>query len=205
MELDKFEEYCSEFFCDERFKTNESIEKLISGMTIQEFNTFDRDLMTRYWNTRSPILQDLINNIRYDSGFDFDKDDYENDPIRLQHNRELIGKYKEILVRNSNTLYEFPSYKKKHDESIAAYAESLKKKTVTVSGEEYKIVDSCDVYWCGWESDETAYVVQTDSGNKLVVTNHGDYQFSDINFLNGKLSEYEEAISETTRMIDLLS
>ncbi len=45
--------------------------------------------------------------------------------------------------------------------------------TIKVNGETYPVIFQFDVLWSGWECDSDAWVVETDGGLALVMTNHG--------------------------------
>jgi len=68
----------------------------------------------------------------------------------------------------------------------------------------YRVLGKAEVLWVGWESDNVAWVVKTDSGNKLVMSNHGLLIFATADALQSKIDEYQQAITNSTNLLNLL-
>lgn len=102
-------------------------------------------------------------------------------------------------------------FMKEHAQTINDYRTALYKKqeferlsNITLNGENLKAVDFCDVLWSGWECDAHVWVVNIDNKNQLVTSNHGEMQITEKAFLEGKIKEYEEAIANSKRLLQLL-
>lgn len=77
-------------------------------------------------------------------------------------------------------------------------------KPVRVDGKDYKAIKAFDILYSGWECDGKGWIVQTDEGNKIVLTNHGQAYFAHEKELREHLSNYAKAISDTEAAIALL-
>jgi hypothetical protein len=68
-----------------------------------------------------------------------------------------------------------------------------------------EILFTFDELWCGWESDDKAWIVRFTDGRKAVIeTNHGTPFISCPGSLRNKIKEYEYAITETQRAIEMV-
>ena len=72
------------------------------------------------------------------------------------------------------------------------------KKPVMVEGVEYKAIFIFDVLWESWDCDATGWVVSTDSGNKVVFTNHGHPYFTSQTELNDCIKDHTNQIEAGT-------
>jgi hypothetical protein len=63
---------------------------------------------------------------------------------------------------------------------------------VKVNGVEYKAIFIFDLMWESWDCDGTAWVVQTQEGNKVVFTNHGSHYFIENDELQERVDNYNE-------------
>lgn len=61
--------------------------------------------------------------------------------------------------------------------------------TVTVDDVEYKTIDFFDMYHLGWECDTKGFLVEKDGKQVVVLTNHGNPYFADIESLKKKVKE----------------
>ena len=92
-----------------------------------------------------------------------------------------------------------------------ALGEFLKQKqiekfnTIVVGDKTYKAIDGCDVLWSGWECDDSAWVVEENNQKRLVASNHGSLYFEDAQFLENKIKEYHDAITNSIRLLRLLA
>lgn len=76
--------------------------------------------------------------------------------------------------------------------------------TIKVNGETYPVIFQFDVLWSGWECDSDAWVVETDGGLALVMTNHGSKYFADTSELKERISSYENTIENTNKALGML-
>lgn len=76
---------------------------------------------------------------------------------------------------------------------------------ITVEDKQYEVVKKIEVLWCGWECDEYAYAVKTDTGIKLVISDHGTKLFAKSNFLEERINAYKSAMTETEEMLKLIT
>ncbi len=89
-----------------------------------------------------------------------------------------------------------------HEKSARAQRE--KERWRVLKGQRCLVVDKAPVYYSGWECDDKAWVVEKDGKHVLVTTNHGGHVEGDVEFLQSKLKEYEDAIAGTQRLLALL-
>jgi hypothetical protein len=76
---------------------------------------------------------------------------------------------------------------------------------VKVNGKQYEVVYSFLIGWCGWESDNIGYVVRDGKKLRLVMTNHGNTQFSKQQNLHEKIKEYKDWILQAKNALDILN
>lgn len=76
---------------------------------------------------------------------------------------------------------------------------------ITVEDKQYEVVKKIEVLWSGWECDEYAYAVKTDTGIKLVISDHGAKMFAKSNFLEERINAYKSAMTETEEMLKLIN
>jgi hypothetical protein len=74
-------------------------------------------------------------------------------------------------------------------QELAREAERERYATVTVDDVEYKTIDFFDMYHLGWECDTKGFLVEKDGKQVVVLTNHGDPFFADIETLKKKVKE----------------
>lgn len=74
-------------------------------------------------------------------------------------------------------------------QELAREAERERYATVTVDDVEYKTIDFFDMYHLGWECDTKGFLVEKDGKQVVVLTNHGDPFFADIESLKKKVKE----------------
>lgn len=77
-------------------------------------------------------------------------------------------------------------------------------KPVKVDGVEYKRLKTIDVLHCGWESDSKAFLVETNEGNRLVMTDHGRAYFAKPEELHSKIEEYQQALKDSQDMLGMM-
>jgi hypothetical protein len=102
---------------------------------------------------------------------------------------EVLGAEFELLF---NQAYERISL----DESM--------KKPVVVDNKSYSIIMMFDVYHTGWDCDNKGYIVATDAGPKLVLTDHGTEYFASANELKSHIANYQDAIKDMQAAIGLI-
>lgn len=71
---------------------------------------------------------------------------------------------------------------------------------------EYEVMFSFPVMFSGWECDEVGHVVKAKGTDKLEValSNHGNFNISDIKELFEKIDEYRYAIINTEKAIRMV-
>lgn len=72
-----------------------------------------------------------------------------------------------------------------------------------VDGIQYQVLKKIDVLWSGWECDGLAWLVQTDDGPKIVMSDHGQKHFDDGDELRARIFAYNEAIRETEELLKM--
>lgn len=75
---------------------------------------------------------------------------------------------------------------------------------IEVDGKRYSIVSLFTVYHKEWESDGDGWVVATDNGNRLVLSNHGSLYFAEKSELEAKIAEYEATLADSRAALALL-
>jgi hypothetical protein len=68
---------------------------------------------------------------------------------------------------------------------------------MNIGGESYNRLARCSVAHVGWESDNTAWIVEKDGKRFVASTDHGQQALSNEDYLKGKLAEYQKLILET--------
>lgn len=85
---------------------------------------------------------------------------------------------------------------------MARYDELFREEQLTrpvnVNGVDYQALFIFDVLWESWDCDATGWVVKTESGHKLVLTNHGSAYFVNATELKELVSDYENMIESGT-------
>lgn len=79
------------------------------------------------------------------------------------------------------------------------------KKPLVVQGESYRVLKIIDVLWSGWECDGVAWVVETPTGNRLVMTNHGSHFFAEASALQARINSYRIAQEASEEALALLA
>lgn len=74
---------------------------------------------------------------------------------------------------------------------------------VDVDGIQYQVLKKIDVLWSGWECDGIAWLVQTDDGPKIVMSDHGQKHFDNGDELRARIFAYNEAIRETEELLKM--
>jgi len=84
-------------------------------------------------------------------------------------------------------------------------AEIITPEYIKVDGKDFKVLKTIEVLWSGWDCDGEAWLVNDNEKNKLVVSSHGQKYFSDKNFLENRIIDYETAIKESLELIQMLN
>jgi hypothetical protein len=71
-------------------------------------------------------------------------------------------------------------------------------------GSEVSLLYTFPVLFPFWEMDGEGYVIQTEQGRKLLVTNHGSPLITDASFLDERLEFYTEISEATQKAKELL-
>lgn len=74
---------------------------------------------------------------------------------------------------------------------------------VDVGNTQYRVLKKIDVLWSGWECDGIAWLVQTDDGPKIVMSDHGQKHFDNGDELRARIFAYNEAIRETEELLKM--
>lgn len=82
----------------------------------------------------------------------------------------------------------------KRFEQLAKEDEKKRYATVTVDDESYETITYFDMYHLGWECDSKGFVVKTDNGPKLVLTDHGNPYFASEETIKNKIKELNGAV-----------
>lgn len=77
-------------------------------------------------------------------------------------------------------------------------------KPLVVHNVAYKVIQIIDVLHCGWGSDDKAYLVSTEEGNRLVYSSYGVLNFYPKETLEEKIKEYKKALDNTQKILDKL-
>jgi hypothetical protein len=75
---------------------------------------------------------------------------------------------------------------------------------IVVDGKPYRKIMTFSVMYSGWECDSSAWVVDADGENKIVMTNHGKPYFSTVAELEGLISGYQQTLNETQEAIEMV-
>jgi hypothetical protein len=204
MSIAEYKSYCQSFFDAQPSK--EQINNSIRAMSVEEFQEWLMQIIESYQSYYDPVRA-LVKIIRgsYDPVTDYDKDI--DDPL---HAEEIQAQFVPFRNVHNETYLEYidslPAFVEKEKEQQAAlekkhYEDSLK---VVVDGVHYRALKAIAVYWSGWECDSTAWIVEKDGVNRVVMSNHGHTQFVEKGELEEKINEYKKAIAETQEALDLL-
>ncbi len=201
--LEKHKLSCESFFEVSPFNSEKELTELITGMSLQEFTDWQYNLISDYRDNYKEIV-DLVALIR--AGFD-QKLNEENDPARDPDYQQLIKKYRVVCEDVFEAKYAgVKCVKEKYEQCVEErkLLEQEKKLSVNVNNKNFKAIDVCDVFWSGWECDSSVWVVVDEGVPKLVTTNHGSYHFTEPSFLEEKIREYEKAIEDSRRLLELV-
>jgi len=66
-----------------------------------------------------------------------------------------------------------------------------------------KIINKFKILYYDWEMDNHGYVVTDGNRNMIVTTNHGRLMETSVDYLKHKISEYEYAVNETKKAIEI--
>jgi hypothetical protein len=103
-----------------------------------------------------------------------------------------VGKLIEDLLDRSN----------KADEQHREAAEMAK--PITVKGFECRRLMKFPILYSGWESDADGWVVEVGGDRKLVMTNHGDAYFADVEEVKSLIESYYRAINASVKALDMV-
>lgn len=97
-------------------------------------------------------------------------------------------------IINFNQILDPEFQKSRVDRMDYLFMQERLKVPVKVDGIEYKAIFIFDLMWESWDCDDTAWVVQTQEGNKVVFTNHGSAYFATNDELQERIDNYKEMI-----------
>lgn len=81
-------------------------------------------------------------------------------------------------------------------------SKNIFKSEIVVNNVTCRVHQTFDVYWCGWEMDNSGWVVSANGESKLVLSSHGALRFAEIERLEEFISHYKSAILATQIAID---
>lgn len=208
MNIQEYQIYCEDFFKQGSFQSEETLNQEIAHLSATEFQEWNHTMINAY-DKKYDVVRAIIKEIRDKNHFDIKSVDvdWDKDPIKQEDNRVVVKTYQnvyndvfdkeikkyQIYLQKTTELQEY--IKQKH------YQDSLK---VTVEDKDFVAEDIIDIYWCGWECDDKAWLVNDNGQKKVVASNHGQKYFADKSFLEEKIKEYEDAIAKTKAMLNQL-
>jgi hypothetical protein len=203
MTVEEYKAYCMKFFSQ---FDKAQINKQIAEMSIEEFKQWFQKIGEQYWEYYAPV-KELVKLIRgdYDPTKDYDSD--REDPLNTDEGQAFFVPYRET---HNDVYQEFFN-------SLSAYTQKMKDLdkfhdeqkqerllNIEVDGQKFRALKAISVYWSGWECDSTAWIVKDGEELRLVASNHGGLYFADKSFLEEKLAEYKQAITETEDLLSML-
>jgi len=66
-----------------------------------------------------------------------------------------------------------------------------------------KIISKFKILYYDWEMDNDGYIVTDGNKNMIITTNHGRLMETSVDYLKQKIKEYEYAINETKKSIEI--
>ena len=103
-----------------------------------------------------------------------------------------------IFRDNENAIEEFIAQKARQEDF-------QRRSKVKFNQEEHQSLMHTDVLWAGWELDYTAWIIQENGKNILLTSDHGEIKETDKKFLQDKIKEYELAIENSKKMLQILN
>ena len=203
MTIEEYKAYCMSFF--NQFD-NKQLNKQIGEMTIPEFQDWFQKFGEQYYEYYAPV-KELAKLIRgdYDPVKDYESE--QKDPLKEDEAQAFFVPYRnthnDVAQEYFNSL---SSYNQKMEDLEVYHREKEQERllTIEVDGKQFKAIKAISVYWTGWESDSTAWLVQDEGQLRVVASNHGGLYFTDKSFLENKIAEYKQAISETENLLSML-
>ncbi len=196
----QMQKICDDFFNKEMNQKNLSeIEK----MSLEEFEKYQQYFYKNLVDNVTIHLRNFIAEIRGDYSFDSD----EQDPLDVKNMRGVVKKLHKIIDENVQKYFIKNLIVQKKNQELQALnmeKQRVREMTVEIEGQKYLAIDKIDVYWCGWESDTSAWLIEKDGAKKIVVSNHGQAMIADRDFLENKLEEYRKVMQDTQRFLDIL-
>lgn len=188
---------CRSFFAGQ-FVTD-ILEKEVSKMTLDEFLAFDREFLQAYYDFTKHTVREVVREMR---------DAYGEGALQDPDFGELVDVYHDVRNRVYRENYsDLGEVAKKFAEldNIRQMEQRAKELTVTIDAKTFQAIDTCEVLWSGWEGDDRVWVVEDDGVKKLVASSHGSKHFTDPSFLEDRIAEYEMAIENSRRLLNLLN
>lgn len=205
MTLEEYKIFCMNFISE--FQSKEDLNQKILQMTPQDFQKWNHDLNNNYYACYEPV-KELAKQIRGDYDPIKDYDTEKEDPLKQEDNLKFFREYRECFESvYNNFIKSIPNIQQKNKE-LKAYLEFKAQEdllSIEVDGKKFKAIKAISVLWTGWECDSTAWVVEHEGQNQLVVSDHGQLYFSSKEFLENKIKEYETAAIDTKNMLSMLN
>lgn len=213
MNIVEYQAFCEDFFKQDMFASNEALAKEIAHLSAEEFKDWNQNLIAQY-DQKYEVIRAMIKDMREKENFvtNFEKINYEDidwdkDPVKKEDNQALIKTYQNVYQDvfdkhiKSFTIYLEKSTELEQYFKQKTYQESLK---VSVDDKDFIAEKVIDVFWSGWECDDKVWLVNDEGQKKIVASNHGQTYFADKQFLEAKIKEYQQAISDTQDLLNQL-
>ena len=187
---------CRSFFAGQF--VSDILEKEVSKMSLDEFLAFDREFLQAYYDFTKHTVREVVRGMR---------DAYGEGALQDPDFGELVDLYHRVrndVYRNNYSDVGEVAKKFAELDHIRQMEQRAQELIVTVDDKTFQALDTCEVLWSGWESDDRVWVVDDDGVKKLVTSNHGSEYFTDPSFLEDRIAEYEEAIQNSRRLLNLL-
>jgi hypothetical protein len=203
MTIEEYKAYCMSFF--NQFD-KEQINKQIGEMTVPEFQDWFQKIGEQYYEYYAPV-KELAKLIRGDYDPTKDYDSEQEDPLKEDEAQAFFVPYRnthnDVAQEYFNSL---SSYNQKMEDLEKFHHEREQERllNIEVDGKQFKAIKAIPVYWTGWESDQYAWLVKDEGQLRVVASNHGSLYFTDKSFLENKIAEYKQAISETEDLLSML-
>lgn len=206
MNIQEYQVYCEDFFMQGSFQSEDMLDKEIAHMSATEFQEWNHSMNNAYYK-KYDVVREIIKKMRDKEHFDASSlnVDWDKDPIQKEENSTIVKMYQNVFNDVfDKEIKKYQIYLKKVTElqehlKQKQYEDSLK---VTVNEQNFVAESVIDVYWCGWECDDKAWLVNDNGQKKIVTSSHGQKYFADKSFLEEKIKEYEQAIYKTKEMLN---
>ena len=213
MNIVEYQEFCEDFFKQDMFASNEALSKQIAHLSAEEFKLWNQNLIAQY-DEKYEVIRAMIKQMRDKENFitSFEKIDYEDidwdkDPIHQEDNKALIATYRHVYEDVFDKhIKQFTVYLEKSTQLQEYFKQKTYEQSLQVEVDDKQFIAEkvIDVFWSGWECDDKVWLVVDEGQKKIVASNHGQTYFADKDFLEEKIKEYQQAISDTQDLLNQL-